>query len=196
MSRKPQAKTRNTSPRTASAGDPPRVGLALSRALLAELRDDPEAVGVKAFARQVAADAEPDELAELGAAGLARNLAEVWRFAGRRRGRSPQVRIAPALDAELDRLEIVQDDAPFLVDSVMGEIADQGLNVRAMFHPIVEVARDRAGYRARAGRRAAVDDRRDARADRRRPRGRADRGIKDTLADVRAAVDDFPPCWI
>jgi glutamate dehydrogenase len=24
---------------------------------------------------------------------------------------------------------------PFLVDSVMGEIADQGLSVRAMFHP-------------------------------------------------------------
>ncbi|WP_337185196.1 NAD-glutamate dehydrogenase [Phenylobacterium sp.] len=194
MSRKPQATTRRTSSRaTASIGGPPRTGGALSRALLAELRDDPETAGVKAFTRQVAADAEPDELAEFGAAGLARNLAEAWRFAGRRRGRSPQVRIAPALDVELDRLEIVQDDAPFLVDSVMGEIADQGLNVRAMFHPIVEVARDRAGYRAPGG----TPRRESMIAVMLEPIG-VDReaalieGIKDTLADVRAAVDDFP----
>src|SRR5665213_3739674 len=33
----------------------------------------------------------------------------------------------------------------------MGEIADQGLSVRAMFHPIVEVGRDRAGLRGTTG---------------------------------------------
>jgi len=171
----------------------PRAGAGLAKALQTELKNDPAAVGANAFAKQAAADAQPEEVAELGAAGLARNLADFWRFAERRRGRSPQMRIVKALDADLDRLEIVQDDAPFLVDSVMGEIADQGLHVRAMFHPIVEVRRDRAGLRGEAGamRRESMiqvllDD-----IGRDREQALIE-GVKATLSDVRAAVDDFP----
>jgi glutamate dehydrogenase len=169
----------------------PRAGSGLLKALKSEL--GPDAEGAKAFAAQAAADAHPDELPELSTPDLARNLADFWRFAERRRGRGPQIRIAPAVGAELDLLEIVQDDAPFLVDSVMGEIADQGLGVRAMLHPIVEVRRDRAGVRGATG------------APRREsliqvflePIGR-DReqalvaGVKATLSDARAAVEDFP----
>jgi len=96
----------------------------------------------------------------------------------------------------LDRLEIIQPDAPFLVDSVMGEIAEQGLSVRAMFHPIVEVGRDKAG--ARSGEAIAhresmilvVMDK--VGADR---EAALIRGVKAVLADVRAAVEDFPKCW-
>ncbi|TAL36294.1 MAG: NAD-glutamate dehydrogenase [Phenylobacterium sp.] len=165
----------------------------LARALQAELKDDAAVDGAKAFARQAAADAQPEEIDQLGAQGLARNLADFWRFAERRRGRGAQIRIAPALNAELDRLEIVQDDAPFLVDSVMGEIADQGLQVRALFHPIVEVKRDRSGDRAETGaprRESMIQVLLD-------PVGR-DRektlveGVKATLSDVRQAVEDFP----
>ena len=87
----------------------------------------------------------------------------------------------------------MQDDAPFLVDSVMGEIAEQGLSVRAMFHPIVEVSRDRAGVRGGGGtprRESMIEvllepigpDREKALLE----------GVKATLADVRAAVEDFP----
>jgi glutamate dehydrogenase len=171
----------------------PRPAPGLLKALKAELADDPAVEAVKAFAAQAAADAQPDELPELGTADLARNLADLWRFAERRRGRAPQMRIAPALGAELDLLEIVQDDAPFLVDSVMGEVADQGLSVRAMFHPIVAVQRDRAGVRGPTGnprRESMIEvllepigpDREHALID----------GLKATLADVRAAVEDFP----
>lgn len=171
----------------------PRAATGLAKALQAELAGDTAPEAVAAFARQAAEDAQPDELPELSTAGLARNLADFWRFAERRRGRGAQIRIAPALDAKLDRLEIVQDDAPFLVDSVMGEIAEQGLSVRAMFHPIVEVQRDRAGVRGATGaaRRESMiavlledvgRDREQALLD----------GVKATLADVRAAVDDFP----
>ncbi len=42
-----------------------------------------------------------------------------------------------------DILEIAGPDMPFLVDSVMGELADQGVAALAMFHP------------RRAGRKAA-----------------------------------------
>ena len=171
----------------------PRTGAALARALAAELKSDAAQAAAKAFAAQAAADAQPDELPELSGADLARNLADFWRYAERRRGRTPQIRIVAAEGGALDRLEIVQDDAPFLVDSVMGEIADQGLSVRAMFHPVVEVPRDRAGYRAEGG-----TSRRESMIEVMLEPIGADRetalveGVKDTLADVRAAVDDFP----
>ncbi|WP_374469383.1 NAD-glutamate dehydrogenase [Phenylobacterium sp.] len=168
----------------------------LVRAVLAAIGDEPQMEAARAFAEQAASDALTDELPELSATEVAANLADFWRFGERRRGRGPSIRITPvdgARHAGLDRLEIVQDDAPFLVDSIMGEISDQGLSVRAMFHPIVTVQRDRAGVRGETGaaRRESMiqvildpigPDREAALV----------KGVKDTLADVRAAVDDFP----
>ena len=179
----------------------------LAKAVLAALKGDPAIAHARAFAVQACADAAPDELPELSQAELAANLADFWRFGERRRGRAPTIRIAPAIGGKpltggkplaatfsgLDRLEIVQDDAPFLVDSIMGEIAEQGLSVRALFHPIVEVQRDRAGLRGSTGtahRESMIQVILD-------PIG-ADReaallaGVAETLKDVRAAVDDFP----
>ncbi|HSV02280.1 MAG TPA: NAD-glutamate dehydrogenase [Phenylobacterium sp.] len=172
-----------------------RAGTGLVRAIMAALADDPSKPAARTFAAQAAEDAAPDELPELSTPELARNLADFWRFGERRRGRAPTIRIVRAVGrrAELDRLEIVQEDAPFLVDSVMGEIADQGLSVRAMFHPIVEVQRDRAGVRGQTG-----TSRRESMiqvilevvgADR---EAALIRSLRATLADVRAAVDDFP----
>jgi glutamate dehydrogenase len=168
----------------------------LPKAIAAALKGDAALADAKAFAAQAAADAAPDELPELSPADLAANLADFWKFGERRRGRGPTLRIVPALGSQaggLDRLEIVQDDAPFLVDSIMGEIAEQGLSVRALFHPIVEVQRDRAGVRGTTGaaqRESMIQVILD-------PIGK-DReqalvtGITATLQDVRAAVDDFP----
>jgi glutamate dehydrogenase len=169
---------------------------ALVKATLAALGADPSLEAARSFARQAAADAAPDELPELSTADLAANLADFWRFGERRRGRGPAIRIAPVIGqgaGGLDRLEIVQDDAPFLVDSIMGEIAERGLSVRALFHPVVAVRRDRAGLRGDSGaprRESLIQVILD-------PIG-ADReqaliaGLVETLKDVRAAVEDFP----
>jgi glutamate dehydrogenase len=43
------------------------------------------------------------------------------------------------------RLAIVNDDMPFLVDSVAGVIAGHGLTVRRLLHPIVPVTRSAEG---------------------------------------------------
>jgi glutamate dehydrogenase len=56
---------------------------------------------------------------------------------------SPSIRVRRArkpdgTDLKSDLLEIVQLDRPFLVDSIMGAIAEAGFSVRAMFHPVVE----------------------------------------------------------
>ena len=84
------------------------------------------------------------------AGGPGQSRAGFWRFAAKRDDADPKVRLSTAVGAKgrdlgLDVLEIVQDDAPFLVDSVMGEIAERGYPVRAMFHPVVEVGRDTHG---------------------------------------------------
>lgn len=146
------------------------------------------------FIAQAAEDAAPDELPEVPTKVLAATLADFWAFAAIRKGQGPVIRLAPVEGAPgLERLEIIQDDAPFLVDSVMGEIADQGLSVRAMFHPVVEVARDRKGARLADG-----PTRRESMIQVILERVGADReaalieGIKATLADVGMAVDDFP----
>ena len=42
-------------------------------------------------------------------------------------------------------IDIVNDDMPFLVDSVMGELAERRLEVRLVAHPVLGIARDSAG---------------------------------------------------
>ena len=42
-------------------------------------------------------------------------------------------------------IEIVNDDMPFLVDSLMGELTERGIGVRLVAHPIFAVTRDGDG---------------------------------------------------
>ena len=47
--------------------------------------------------------------------------------------------------AESSVVEILNDDMPFLVDSVLGELQARGLAVRLLLHPIFKTQRDKAG---------------------------------------------------
>ena len=42
-------------------------------------------------------------------------------------------------------IEIVNDDMPFLLDSVMGELAERGVEARLVVHPVFTVTRDPSG---------------------------------------------------
>ncbi|MBI3440807.1 MAG: NAD-glutamate dehydrogenase [Proteobacteria bacterium] len=42
-------------------------------------------------------------------------------------------------------IQIINDDMPFIVDSIAAELAAQNLTVDVLFHPILKVKRDRAG---------------------------------------------------
>ena len=84
---------------------------------------------------------EPATLAQLGK--------ETWAFlrtraAGRAEnpfrhlaGIEPDSRVRP-----ISVIEIVTDDMPFLVDSVMAELTERGLEVRLVVHPVFTVQRD------------------------------------------------------
>jgi len=100
------------------------------------------------------------------------------------------------------RMALINDDMPFLVDSVAAAIAARGLTIHRLIHPVVVAARDADGQltaidpsarRADPGDSPAESiiyielDRADAR-DRRELAAE----IEAVLADVRAAVTDWP----
>ena len=140
------------------------------------------------FLARVLEDFRPDELPDVSVGDLAATLTAFWRFAeSSASGFVPSIRLIPAVGAggrDLDRdvLEIVQPDAPFLVDSVMGEVGDAGAEVQAMFHPVVD----------EDGRRRSMIQIWLAPVARERRDGLVD-GVLAALADVRAAVADFEP---
>ncbi|KQY95578.1 MULTISPECIES: NAD-glutamate dehydrogenase [unclassified Brevundimonas] len=130
-------------------------------------------------------DYAADEAPELGGADLAALLASVWRSAdGRKAGDTARITLGPLTGADgrptgYDSLVIVQEDRPFLVDSVMGELADAGVTVRSMYHPIVERDGGRVSLIV-----VVIDplpqERRDALGE----------GLATTMGDVRSAVAD------
>ena len=90
------------------------------------------------------------------------------------------------------RLAVVNDDMPFLVDSVAAAIAARGLAVHRLLHPIVNVSRDRQGKLDTLGEGKPESiiyielDREDA-------RGRQEliADLNRVLADVRAATTNW-----
>ncbi|HWF76426.1 MAG TPA: NAD-glutamate dehydrogenase domain-containing protein, partial [Caulobacteraceae bacterium] len=159
----------------------------LLSAFLAALPNQPKAppAGAAAFVEAIAADYRPEELPGVSLAELARRAADLWTFAQNAKGDTPAIRITPARSADgadvtAELVEIVQPDAPFLVDTVMGELVDAGANVLAMFHPVIE---------ARGARRSAIQVWVEPMGLDRTPH--VETGLRATLADVRLAVDDF-----
>ena len=90
------------------------------------------------------------------------------------------------------RLAVVNDDMPFLVDSVASAIAARGINIHRLLHPIVQATRDSKGNLTALGSGQTESiiymdlDRADART---RSALRAE--LAQVLSDVRAAVGDW-----
>ena len=161
------------------------VGNGLTRAFLAALPEASSDEGVAAFLARVVEDYRPDELPGVNDTDLARVLAGFWLFGRTATSSGVSVRIIPAIgegDRALgsDVLEIVQPDAPFLVDSVMGELGEAGVVVKAMFHPLTGPAEARRSM-IQVWLEPLTDARRAAIAD----------NVLAALADSTLAVRDF-----
>ncbi|HKM88235.1 MAG TPA: NAD-glutamate dehydrogenase [Xanthobacteraceae bacterium] len=143
--------------------------------------------------------AVPDDLERYGSEQLAAIAEQSWSFLAERKAGAPKVRFEPAaMTRGVSVLEIVNDDMPFLVDSVVGELNERGLDIRLLVHPVFSVERDAAGTLVgfKAARRGDgeresfihihIDGIEDAAQ-------RADvvRAIEDVLADVRVCVQDW-----
>ncbi|WP_267383023.1 MULTISPECIES: NAD-glutamate dehydrogenase domain-containing protein [unclassified Sphingomonas] len=96
------------------------------------------------------------------------------------------------------RLAIVNDDMPFLVDSIAAAIGEQGIAIDRIIHPVIRVARDAAGAvvgidDGAAGQEMAAESMIYIEMERADARERRDLGsdLAAVLADVRAAVGDW-----
>ena len=190
-----------------NAQDIPRNGddyagaalLDAAAALLAKRRSDiPDDFVAKLFGLAV-----PEDLERYGAAGASRDrraIVGVSRRTDRRRAQNT-LRAGRRV-AGLCVLEILNDDMPFLVDSVVGELNRRGLDIRLFVHPVFVVERDSAGRLDRSSRPRAPPSAGRAKASSifmsrartmRRSALKSSAALERVLADVRVCVHDWRP---
>ena len=139
------------------------------------------------FVAQLLEDYAPGDLPQLTVEDFGALALDLWGYCeGHHALHKPAIRLEDARGADgrplgLDLLQIVQGDRPFLVDSVMGELVGQGLAIRAMMHPVVE---------GKAGGRSVIAVLMDPLDEDQRAGVLGE--LKAVLADVYAAVEDFP----
>ncbi len=103
------------------------------------------------FVRTFYANVPPTDIAQQSADNLYGAAASFWQFAQKRKPGQPKIRIFHPLENEHGWqtshtvIEILNDDMPFLVDSVTAELIYQGLTVHLVIHPIVNIERDKSG---------------------------------------------------
>src|SRR5215210_6579718 len=104
---------------------------------------------------------------------------------------------------DITAIEVVNENMPFLLDSTLAELVDQGYEPRLVAHPILAVERDESGALARlvgeATAAAPVGARRESfiqihldRVDDEAARGRLVEGLTKVYADVAVSVRDWP----
>ncbi len=108
----------------------------------------------EAFVELLYAGGTPEELNQYEREELAEVALSAFSFINKRKVGQPKVRISNpeitarseyGLEAPISAIEIVNDNMPFLVDSVMGELQERGLAVHLALHPILNVKRNKSG---------------------------------------------------
>ncbi len=140
-----------------------------------------------------------DELPLHGAEGWAALANDFLEFARARKPGTPSVRLFnPSLakhgwESPHTVLQIVNDDMPFLVDSVKMALAERGIGVHVLGHPLVRIVRDRVGRLVSVGE-GEIESMMHLEIDRQSAAGSAEveAAIRSVLADVRGIVRDWP----
>ncbi|HEY1776912.1 MAG TPA: NAD-glutamate dehydrogenase [Solirubrobacteraceae bacterium] len=176
-------------------------------ALAAERLQPDEFVRGEPFIRQYYRWVPVEDLAERSTADLAGAAVALWEFAQVRAPRETKIRI---YDPVLERdgwqsphtiIEVLSDDMPFLVDSVAMELRRVSVGIHLMVHPVLGVVRDSdgrlrdvltadrngGGEQLESVLHLEVDREGDAQA-----LAALEAGLADVLAQVRAAVEDWP----
>jgi glutamate dehydrogenase len=158
------------------------------------------------FVRQFYANVPPDDIVQSSAEQLYGAALAIWQFGQQRRPEAARIRIySPRVEEHgwtsgHTVVEVVNDDMPFLVDSVTAELNRHGLTVHLVIHPVVRTKRDEAGrlldlYEPQAAPAdASAESYMHVEVDEVTSAEVLDRvcaGLTRVLADVRAAVSDW-----
>jgi glutamate dehydrogenase len=159
------------------------------------------AAQVEAFVRQFYANVPFADIAQDPPEDLFCAALSLWQFAHKRQPGAAKVRVFnPHQDEHGWRsshtvVEIVNDDMPFLVDSVTAELARQDLDVHLVVHPIMRIARDKSGQITDIGKPDApaesVMQIHATQVGQPEKLEQVQRGIESVLNDVRTSVGDF-----
>ncbi|MCH8002504.1 MAG: NAD-glutamate dehydrogenase, partial [Proteobacteria bacterium] len=158
------------------------------------------------FLRQFYAHVPPDDILEESPDNLYGAALAIWNHGQKRRPGACKIRVYNPRTQEQGWksshtiVEIINDDMPFLVDSVTAELSRLGVEVYLVIHPIIQIERD---DRAALVALRETGDSGDAGAGEsfmhiqisEQPTERHEdirQGLEIVLADVRAAVDDWP----
>ena len=186
---------------TSDIDDQKKRAVAQAEALLAAGLEDGESVAVRAFLSALYEHAPPADIVTRSVEDLAGGAHALWRFGARRSPGEALVRVYnPAAHdgwtSPRTIVEIVNDDMPFLVDSVSAAINDRGRVVQLVIHPVITVSRDEAGRLAGCGGPGGMRESwmqiEIARELSAAARATLAELITGVLGDVRAAVSDWP----
>jgi glutamate dehydrogenase len=155
---------------------------------------------------RIYANVAADEVVDTDAEHLYGAALALWKFGAKRQPGTPRLRIYnPRMsehgwESPHSVLEIINDDMPFLVDSLTAFLTERGIGIHALLHPILTVERDPKGVRKGLLERGAkggmgesmiqvqVDQIGDDAT-----LATLEAGLRQVLADVRAAVEDWKP---
>ncbi|MSP51247.1 MAG: NAD-glutamate dehydrogenase [Alphaproteobacteria bacterium] len=106
-----------------------------------------------AFAERFYEWVAPEDLTSIPIESLAGSAHSMWRFGQQRPANKPLVRVFDPTGAEHGWpsphtvIEIINDDMPFLVDSVTANLERHNIQVHLVIHPIISVVRHKSAVR-------------------------------------------------
>jgi NAD-specific glutamate dehydrogenase len=114
---------------------------AAASVLAARRSDIPRDFLIELFER-----AAPDDLVRYSPEELAGIGEQSWSFLLQREAGGAKIAFRPVHSGDsIAVMEILNDDMPFLVDSVLGELGERAADIRLLVHPVFSVERDQAG---------------------------------------------------
>jgi glutamate dehydrogenase len=150
-------------------------------------------------------DVAPEDVARYDAGELAAFAATAWAFLATRKPGEPKIRLTSESYRQGDRrnaisiLEIVNDNMPFLVASVLADLAQRKISVRLVAHPVINVTRDDGGHLIAFSPRAQLQSRESfihlhiERIDDDAERDAILASLAEVLEEIRRAVADWKP---
>lgn len=110
-----------------------------------------QAKDIKIFVQKMYERLSPEDVIGIKAERLYGSAMSVYKYASNREAATAKVRVfSPTLEEHGWKtshtvIEIINDDMPFLVDSVTAALNQRGLNVHLVIHPVIQVERDKEG---------------------------------------------------
>ena len=174
---------------------------AIAAMVRAKIPPDQQAL-LEGFVSEYFGHVDPEDLDARAVADLYGAALSHWNFARKRAPGQARVRVFnPTIEehgwhSTHTIIEIVNDDMPFLVDSVTMEVNRHGLTLHLMSHPIISVKRDASGVLSGLAPDGARESFIHVEVDRSLDPAVLEAmatDIERVLGDVRRAVDDWAP---